>query len=302
MSNSSAPGHLFCFGLGYTATALARHLAATGWAISGTCRDEEKRAELRDLGIDAYLFDRDRPLPEAADLLAQATHVLSSVPPDESGDPVIDLHGGELRRQAHLRWIGYLSTTGVYGDRKGGWVDETSELTPSGMRGARRLAAERQWLSLTPPAHLFRLAGIYGPGSSAIETVQAGHAKRIHKPGQVFSRIHVADIVQVLAASMAKPAPGTAYNVCDDDPASPADVIAYACELLGREPPPVIPFAEAELSPMARSFYDDNKRVSNARIKQELGITLLYPSYRQGLQAIRDGQSDSRRKRRKAES
>ncbi|MDY0881787.1 SDR family oxidoreductase [Dongia soli] len=297
MSNPSQTGHLFCFGLGYTATNLARQLIAAGWRVSGTCRDEARQGELRELGIEAHLFDRDRALADIDGLLTGVTHLLSSVPPDDRGDPVLDLHGDDLRGQQHLQWIGYLSTTGVYGDRKGGWVDESSELTPSGMRGAKRLAAERQWLQLSPPAHLFRLAGIYGPGSSAIETVQAGRAKRIHKPGQVFSRIHVDDIVQVLMASMTHPSPGSAYNVCDDDPASPADVIAYACELLGRQPPPVIPFAEAELSPMARSFYDDNKRVSNDRIKRELGITLLYPSYRQGLEAIHNGIADQQRKR-----
>ena len=279
--------HLFCFGLGYSAGFLARNLQAQGWRVSGTCRSAEKAAKLRDQGIAAHLFDRGRPLDDAAAALRGVTHLLSSVPPDEVGDPVLDQHRDVIDTVApKLAWIGYLSTTGVYGDRAGGWVDEDSALTPSGERGRRRVAAERAWLGLRPPAHLFRLAGIYGPGSSALDTVREGRAKRVVKPGQVFSRIHVEDIVQVLEASMARPSPGTAYNVCDDDPAPPAEVIAHACALLGVAPPPEVPFAEANLSPMARSFYDDNKRVDNTRIKRALGVTLRYPSYRAGLQAI----------------
>lgn len=285
----STTPHLFCFGLGYSAGFLARRLLAKGWRVSGTCRGAEKQARLRAAGIAAHLFDRDQPLTDCAAALAGVTHLLSSVPPDQAGDPVIDAHQAAIDEIAPgLAWIGYLSTTGVYGDRAGGWVDETSELAPTGERGRRRVAAERAWLALRQPAHLFRLAGIYGPGSSALDTVREGRAKRVVKPGQVFSRIHVEDIAQVLEASMARPRPGTAYNVCDDDPAPPAEVIAHACELLGRTPPPEVPIELAELSPMARSFYDDNKRVDNARIKRELGVTLLYPSYRDGLKAILD--------------
>ncbi len=283
----STTPHLFCFGLGYSAGYLARRLLAKGWRVSGTCRGAEKQAWLRAAGIAAHLFDRDQPLADCAAALAGVTHLLSSVPPDQAGDPVIDAHKGAIDEIAPgLAWIGYLSTTGVYGDRAGGWVDETSELAPSGERGRRRVAAERAWLALRQPAHLFRLAGIYGPGSSALDTVREGRARRVVKPGQVFSRIHVEDIARVLEASMGKPRPGTAYNVCDDDPAPPADVIAHACELLGRTPPPEVPIELAELSPMARSFYDDNKRVDNTRIKRELGVTLRYPSYRDGLKAI----------------
>jgi nucleoside-diphosphate-sugar epimerase len=279
--------HLFCFGLGYSAAALARHLLDQGWRMTGTCRDEARALELQRLGITPVLFDRRQPIADLDLRLASVTHLLSSVPPDETGDPVLDMHGAALAAAArHLAWIGYLSTTGVYGDRGGDWVDETSALTPSGERGRRRLAAERAWLALPQPAHLFRLAGIYGPGRSALDTVRSGRAKRILKPGQVFSRIHVEDIVAVLLASIARPDPGTAYNVCDDDAADPAEVIAFACELLGVAPPPEVPFAEAELSPMARSFYDDNKRVRNDRIKHTLGVTLRYPSYREGLRAL----------------
>jgi len=279
--------HLFCFGLGYSAAALARRLLAEGWQVTGTCRDESRAAELRPLGITPVLFNGAHPIADLGRHLAAATHLVSSVPPNETGDPVLALHGAEIAEAAkHLDWIGYLSTTGVYGDRGGDWVDETSALTPSGARGRRRLDSERAWLALPQPAHLFRLAGIYGPGRSALDTVRSGKAKRIVKPGQVFSRIHVDDIVAVLMASMARPDPGTAYNVCDDDAADPAEVIAFACDLLGVTPPPEVPFAEAELSPMARSFYDDNKRVRNDRIKRALGVSLRYPSYREGLRAL----------------
>ena len=279
--------HMFCFGLGYSATFLARRLIAKDWRVTGTCRSRDRQVELSRLGVEAHLFDRDHPIGNLADLLSAADHLLSSVPPDETGDPVLDLHRPEIDAAARrLTWIGYLSTTGVYGDRDGGWVDEMSELKPSGERGRRRVAAEQGWLALSQPAHLFRLAGIYGPGSSALDTVREGRAKRIVKPGQIFSRIHVADIAQVLEASMARPHPGAAYNVCDDDPAPPSDVIAFAAALLNMPPPPEVPFEQADLSPMARSFYADNKRVSNSRIKRELGVALHYPSYRVGLPAI----------------
>ncbi len=278
---------LFCFGLGRSALHLAVGLQARGWRIAGTCRSPEKAASLAARGIAARLFDRAHPLEDFAADFADVTHLLVSVPPDEAGDPVLDSHGAAIADLAtHLQWIGYLSTTGVYGDRGGGWVDETSELRPSGARGRRRVAAEIAWRDLPLAAHIFRLAGIYGPGHSALDALRAGRAQRILKPGQVFSRIHVADIAAILEASMAKPNPGAIYNVCDDDPAPPADVIAYAAELLGIAPPPLVPFAEAELSPMARSFYDDNKRVDNRRVKSELGIALIYPSYREGLMAL----------------
>jgi nucleoside-diphosphate-sugar epimerase len=284
------PPSLFCFGLGYTALALARRLQGEGWRIAGTCREAARQEELARLGIAARLFDRDRPLAEARSLLAGFTHLLSSVPPDEAGDPVLDLHGPDIASRSALAWIGYLSTTGVYGDRQGGWVDEESLLQPTGERGRRRVAAEAGWRALGQraglPVHLFRLAGIYGPGRSAFDALRAGRDQRIEKPGQVFSRIHRDDVVQVLRASMARPRAGAIYNLCDDDPAAPADVIAHAAALLGVALPPLVPFAEAKLSEMGRSFYDDNKRVRNDRIKQELGVRLTYPDYRAGLAAI----------------
>jgi nucleoside-diphosphate-sugar epimerase len=225
--------------------------------------------------------------PEALD---GVTHLLVSVPPDAAGDPVLAVHGEDIAGIEGLCWLGYLSTTSVYGDHGGGWVDESAELSPSGERGRRRVAAEAGWRELWHrrgvPVHVFRLAGIYGPGRSPFEALRAGTAKRIDKPGQVFSRIHVEDLARVLAASISRPRPGAVYNVCDNDPAAPEAVVAYAAALLGVPAPPLVPFEAAGLSAMARSFYDDNKRVSNRLIKSELGVTLRYPHFRAGLAAI----------------
>jgi nucleoside-diphosphate-sugar epimerase len=280
-------GHLFCFGLGYSALALARMLAAEGWTVTGTSRSRDGAASLGEAGYSAELFDRDHPLPN---LPSGITHVLVSAPPDALGDPVLDRHGEDIAALPGLSWCGYLSTTGVYGDRGGGWVDETAPLRPSGERGGRRVTAETGWLDLWRergvPVHIFRLAAIYGPGRSPFAALRAGAAKRVDKPGQVFSRIHVADLARVLCASMSQPRPGAVYNVCDDDPAPPEAVVAHAARLLGVPPPPLVPLAEAELSSMALSFYDDNKRVRNALIKSELGVALRYPDYRAGLAAI----------------
>lgn len=278
---------LFCFGLGFSAQALVARLKPEGFAIAGTCRSDAKAMALCAEGIEAHVFTGDKPLDPAA--LSGTTHLLISVPPDGEGDPVFRTEGPAIARIASdIRWAGYLSTTGVYGDRAGEWVDETSPLLPTTTRGQRRLLAERQWASLDLPLHIFRLAGIYGPGRNQLRSVVDGSARRIVKPGQIFSRIHVADIAAVLAASMAQPHPGAAYNVCDDEPAPPQDVVAFAAELLHRPPPPEIAFEEADLSPMARSFYEDSKRVSNRRLHDELGVTLRYPTYREGLAALVD--------------
>lgn len=278
MTLEDAP-RLFCFGLGYTAQALAARLKDQGWRIAGTCRDAALGAELTALGYKIHAFD-----DSAA--LAGATHLLFSAPPDCDGDPVLNRHGDAIARLPGLRWAGYLSTTGVYGDRGGGWVDEESPLRPTGPRGRRRAAAEAGWRALGLPLHLFRLAGIYGPGRNALETVRRGQARRIVKPGQVFSRIHIDDIAAVLRASIEHPSPGAVYNVCDDEAAPPQDVIAFACGLLAVAPPPCVAFADAALSKMARGFYRDNKRVSNRRIKDELGVTLRWPTYRDGLRGL----------------
>ncbi len=278
--------HLFCFGFGYSARALAARLDKRAWEISATSRDPEGIAEINAQDFHSFLFDG--KLQIAPDV----THLLISVPPDENGDPVLNLYQENLRKIAkQLQWVGYLSTTGVYGDRGGDWVDEDSPLEPNTARGYRRLEAERSWMKLHINhgllVHLFRLAGIYGPGRNQLISVLNGSAKRIIKAGQIFSRIHVDDIAGVLAASMAKPNPGRAYNVCDDEPCPPQEVVEYAANLLGMPVPPEIPFEQAELSPMAKSFYADSKRVSNKRIKNELGYKLLYPNYRDGLSALK---------------
>ena len=291
-----APRRLFVFGLGYTALALARRLKAKGWRIAGTVQSEEKRAALAADGITAFVFDGTRPMADAASALAGTTHLLQSIPPgvgggEAGGDPVLRHHAPDLAALKDVRWVGYLSTTGVYGDRGGEWVDEKAGLHPSGPRGRARVEAEQGWLALGRfglAVHLFRLAGIYGPGRSALDTVREGRAKRIVKPGQVFSRIHVEDIASVLEASISRPNAGAAYNVCDDDPAPPQEVIAYACGLLGVPAPPEVPYEEAarSMSEMARSFYAESKRVANHRIKTELGVKLAYPDYRAGLKAL----------------
>lgn len=287
---TDTPLRLFVFGLGYSAQVFARRLRARGWRIAGTTRSPEAATALRAEGFEALQFDRDRPLTDPAAALAGTTHLLAGVPPDEVGDPVLASHGPEIAACASLAWAGYLSTTGVYGDRGGDWVDEDSAPEPTSARSEHRVAAERAWLTLHRdrglPVHLFRLAGIYGPGRNALDQVRAGTARRIHKPGQVFSRIHVDDIATVLEASIAKPHPGRAYNLCDDSPAPPAEVVAQACTLIGLEPPPLVPYEAAGLSAMARGFYRDNKRVSNRRIKEELGVALAYPDYQAGLKAI----------------
>lgn len=235
-------------------------------------------------GVRPFLLERGRLLPPEA--FAGVTHVLVSIPPEEAGDPVLDRHRADLYRLSSLAWVGWLGTTGVYGDRGGAWVDEDTPLEPTTARTDRRARAEAAWLASGLPVHLFRLAGIYGPGRNALRQLLDGSARRIVKPGQVFSRIHVDDIATTLEASMARPNPGRIYNVCDDEPAPPQDVVAFAAELLGVPPPPEEPFETAELSPMARSFYRDNRRVRNSRIKEELGVRLAYPSYREGLRAL----------------
>ncbi len=277
---------LFCFGLGYSAMVLARRLIGDGWTVAGTTRNPEKQAALKADGIEAHLFEHDRPLDDPSRAFAGTTHLLTSIVPDEAGDPVLRHHLDDLAALRSLAWAGYLGTTGVYGDRKGEWVDETDRPAPSLPRTKRRVAAEGHWLASGLPAHIFRLAGIYGPGRNALETVKAGRARRIVKPDQMFGRIHVEDIAQTLMASIDRPNPGAIYNVADDEPAPPQDVIAYAAELLGVEPPPAVAFEKADLSEAARSFYADNRRVANDRIRNELRVELRYPTYRDGLQAI----------------
>ena len=274
---------LLSIGHGYSAQALAQRLLPQGWRVIGTTRSAEKAERLRAMGVEPVLWPGD-----LGPALAAATHVLSSVGPDGAGDPVLRAYGAALAA-ARVEWAGYLSTTAVYGHHNGDWVDETTALTPTTERGAARVRAEGEWARTGLPLHIFRLAGIYGPGRGPFEKVRDGTARRIFKSGQVFSRIHVADIAQVLAASMAHPAPGSVYNVCDDDPASPEDVMSLAAALLGLPEPPMVPFEDAEMTPMARSFYAENKRVRNGRIKAELGVKLIYPTYREGLRGVLTG-------------
>ncbi|KIL99784.1 Nucleoside-diphosphate-sugar epimerase [Paramagnetospirillum magnetotacticum MS-1] len=269
----------FLFGLGFSGRVIARNLTQAGWSVMGTTRSGEA---VDCPGVEVLAFDRGHPLPPGC--LTGVDAVLSSVPPDSQGDPVLD-HMAESIRAAAPAWIGYLSTTGVYGDHGGAWVDEETAPHPNLDRSRRRLAAETGWRDLG--AQIFRLAGIYGPGRSAVDTVREGQARRVVKPGQVFSRIHVEDIAAAVLASLDRPNAGAVYNLCDDDAAPPQEVIAYACALLGVEPPPEIAWEEAKatLSPMAQSFYADNKRVHNGKMKAELGVRLAYPSYREGLKS-----------------
>lgn len=274
---------LLTIGQGYTASALTKRLTAEGWQLFGTTRSPEKFASIKAQGVTPLLF----PGGDLTGALAQVTHLLVSSSPTDNGDPFLAKYGSKLAQLApNLEWVGYLSTTGVYGNHKGGWVTEDTPLTPSSRRGLMRVEAEEQWRGTGLPLHIFRLAGIYGPTRGPFEKLRNGTAQRIIKEGQVFSRTHVDDIAQTLLASINQPNPGTAYNVCDDMPAPPQDVLVYAAELLGIAPPPEVPIEDAKLSPMARSFYDDSKRVSNTRIKEDLGVTLLYPDYMSGLKAI----------------
>ncbi|PWE33601.1 NAD(P)-dependent oxidoreductase [Maritimibacter sp. 55A14] len=280
-------GTLLTFGYGYSAQALGRRLLAEGWRVIGTTRSPEKAADLAAGGVEPLVW----PGGEVGPALAAARHLLISAGPGADGDPVLARLRPQIAAAAPgLAWVGYLSTTGVYGDHGGGWVDEATPEAPSTRRGRARAEAEAEWQALAAetglPLHIFRLAGIYGPGRGPFAKVRAGTARRIIKPGQVFSRIHVEDIAQALRASMARPRPGAIYNICDDEAAPPEDVIALAAELLGLPLPEAVPIEQAGLSPMAASFYSESKRVRNDRMKRELGVELLYPDYRAGLAAL----------------
>ena len=279
MTQDTTRKTLLCFGFGYTARALAKILPRNEWHIIGTTRDTPDHSD--DAHVELITWPGD-VLP-----LQNVTHILLSISPSEAGDPVLNALGTQIAALPSLEWVGYLSTTAVYGDHDGGWVDEATPATPSSQRGDWRVQAENDWSAVPKlPLHIFRLAGIYGPGRGPFAKLMAGKARRIVKPGQVFSRAHVDDIAQVLKASIAHPDPGAIYNVCDNEPAPPQDVLGYAAELLGLPIPSEVPFDEAGMSPMARSFYGENKRVRNDRIKEDLGVDLLYPDYRSGLKAV----------------
>ena len=284
---------LLCFGMGFCAEALASRLLPQGWTIIGTSRSQARIRELAGRGHRAVTFG---DVGSSGILSASPLYILVSAPPDETGDPALQAFSDRLSAMAgNIAWVGYLSTTGVFGDRQGEWVTEESPAQPLSERGRRRLKAENDWfawgLANAVPVQVFRLAGIYGPGRNQLVSVLEGTARRIEKPGQVFSRIHVEDVATVLQASMRQPNPGRLYNVCDDEPAPPQEVVAFAANLLGREPPALEPYelAKATLSPMAASFYQESKRVDNSRMKAELGMRLAYPTFREGLSALQIG-------------
>jgi nucleoside-diphosphate-sugar epimerase len=279
---------LFVFGYGFSARALARRLQPQGWSVSATIRHPADRAKLDVEGVTPIPAGNKRALALA---LRDVQAVLVTSPPDAQGCPGLQaLVPALATANAFPDWIGYLSTTGVYGDRHGGWVTETSRLAAQSVEGARRVSAERDWLEIGRgmglTVQVFRLPGIYGPGRSGLDRLRAGQARRIVSPGQVFSRVHVDDLAAGLEASIARPRAGGVYNLCDDEPCPNSAVIAYAARLLGLPIPPEVPLAEAGLSPAALRFYAESKRVSNARAKAELGWRPAYPTYREGLAAI----------------
>lgn len=294
---------LFVCGIGYTAAHYLRHGRAFDEA-SGTVRTAEKAADLARAGQRALVFDGTRSDDAVAAELAAADLLLVSVQPDATGDPVLGAYADAIAGSPSLRRIVYLSTIGVFGDHGGAWIDEWTAPEPQSERGRVRLAVEQAWLELGvrtgKAVHVLRLAGIYGPGRNALDDLRTGEARRIVKPGQVFNRIHVGDIVRSIDAAFAYDGPGAAWNVTDDEPAPAPDVVAFAARLMGVEPPPPVPFATAELSPMARSFYAANRRVSNQALRTRLGVRLAYPTYREGLSALwadgegRDPSADGR--------
>lgn len=279
---------LFVFGVGYSSQAFIEAAKDRFDWIGGTTRSSDKADALKAQGVEPFLF-KDRQFTDAcAEALASATHVLISIAPDEQGDPVLDAYGKTLKA-SKPEWIGYLSTVGVYGNHDGDWVDETTQCRPVSKRSRQRVAAETAWLDFAKetgsPVQIFRLSGIYGPGRNTFEKLRQGTARRLVKPGQVFNRIHVADIAGSLLASMTSPATRI-INVTDDEPAPPQDVVTYAAEILQFSPPEIVAFDQADLTPMARSFYGENKRVANKRLRDELHYALQYPSFREGLSAI----------------
>ncbi|MGC1498342.1 MAG: SDR family oxidoreductase [Sulfitobacter sp.] len=275
---------LLSFGHGFSARALAKLLIPQGWKIVGTTRSTDKMADIAASGVEPLLW----PGSDVSELVSKFPNILISAGPDRNGDPVLNAVAPQITAAArHLRWVGYLSTTGVYGDHQGDWVDEDTPLSPSTKRGQARVNAEAAWQAIPDlPLHIFRLAGIYGPGRGPFAKVRNGTARRIIKKGQVFSRIHVEDIAQAVALSIASPNPGTVYNLCDDDPAPPQDVIGHAAELLGLPLPEAIDFETADMTPMARSFYAESKKVRNNRAKEQLGWVPKYPDYKTGLAAM----------------
>ncbi len=292
--------NLFCFGLGYSAAHYIAEYGGRFWRIAGTVRTREKAAAIASGAlkhpVEAFVFDGSAAKPEIDAAVMDATAILVSAPPDES-DPVLRHFADTIAAAPHLRSIVYLSTIGVYGDHAGEWVDETTAPAPVSERSRARLAAEQAWIALGGRAEkavaILRLSGIYGPGQNAFTQLKSGRAKRIDKAGQFFNRIHVADIAQTIDAAVAKSANGV-INVTDDKPTAQGVPVAFAAELLGIEPPRQIPFADAAagMNEMALSFYRESKRVDNTRMKRELGVTLRYPTFREGLHALAAGEKN----------
>ncbi|MGY8998379.1 MAG: SDR family oxidoreductase [Rhodospirillales bacterium] len=279
---------LFCFGTGYSAQVIAPALIAQGWRVYGSYREKEDARALSAIGVEPIIFEG------AESSLHNIDAILSSVPPGKEGDPVLARYGDILTIKSKNTWIGYLSTTGVYGNTNGAMANEKSIVNPSNERSHWRALAEKSWLKRS--GHIFRLAGIYGPGRSSLDRLNAGLSRSIHYPGHLFSRIHVEDIAQTVIASINQPGPGSIYNVCDDEAIEQQKVEAYAANLLGMEPPPIMSFKEAalDMSPMVKTFWQDNRRVDNTKIKNELGIKLIYPTFREGLKSIHQSrQSES---------
>jgi nucleoside-diphosphate-sugar epimerase len=286
---------VFFFGMGFSSLAAARaihQIIDSEIPVFGTSRTGERIEELADSPYRLHLFDGESPGATLGPDLRRATHVVLSIPPAEAGDPALRMHRADLDAAAGLEWLCYYSTVGVYGDFGGGWVDEDAPTRPINQRSAHRVEVEQQWRDYAAgrgvPLLILRLAGIYGPGRSAFDKLREGTARRIVKPGQVFNRIHVEDIGRVTALAAREQLAGT-FNLADDEPAPPQDLIEYAARQMGVPVPPDIPYEQADMTAMARSFYSDNKRVSNAAIKRTLGIELLYPTYRAGLDAIGKG-------------
>jgi nucleoside-diphosphate-sugar epimerase len=278
---------LFCFGYGYSAESLVRRLSSRDVAAAGT---RTSLPETPEPGIELVAYKGDAASVDVRTLLAGTTHLLVSIPPDLEGDVVLRQYREDIAALPDLAWVGYLSTVGVYGDHKGAWVDEETPTRPTSERSLRRLRAEQAWLDFRDESgkrvEIFRLSGIYGPGRSVIDNLKAGTARRIIKPDQVFNRIHVDDVARALVAAIDKDAGHAIYNVSDDEPAPPEDVVAYAAELLSLPIPPAVAFEAANLTGMAASFWAESKRVRNSRIREALGVELLYPTYREGLRAL----------------
>ncbi|QOD37831.1 SDR family oxidoreductase [Candidatus Wolbachia massiliensis] len=259
--------HLFCFGYGYVARFFSKRLLDLYWKVSGTSRNQDVQS--------VSLFNYDKV---NKDTLQDVTHVLVSIPPD--GDDVLERYGSCLQ---NVKWLGYLSATSVYGDHAGNWVTEESETKPMESRGENRLRSEKKWLNSNLPVHIFRLAGIYGPGRNVLVDLRLGRAKHVQKEGHFFSRIHVEDISNILFSSMQNIKPGEIYNCADDLPATQSEVVTYAAKLLNVSIPE--PTEVSLLPDCVQSFYLGSKKVSNAKIKRELGISLIYPNYRVGLES-----------------